>query len=75
MTQPKNRSEVRDALIKKIHRLQRRGENADRQIAELARMMKAEQNQRLRILSNRRFGRKRARQLRKTHGDFAFEAR
>ena len=75
MTQPKNPSELKDALIAKIHRLQRRGENADRQIAELERMMMSQQNRLLRTLSNKRFGRRKARGFRKRGGELAFHSK
>lgn len=72
MTQPTNREELKMALLAKIHRLQRQGKNADGQINELAAMMTAEQNRLLRTKSNDRFGRKKARQLRKQGGELAF---
>lgn len=73
MTQPKNREELKAALLAKIHRLQKQGKNADGQINALTNLMRAEQERLLRTKSNERFGRKKARQFRKRGGEFAFE--
>ena len=73
MTQPKNPDELRQALVAKIHRLQQQGKNADRQITELALMMMGQQKRLLRTLSNRRFGKRKARALRKKSGELVFQ--
>lgn len=75
MTQPNNRDEQRAALLAKIHRLQQAGQCADKQIAELVMLMTGEQNRMLRQLSNKRFGKRRARALKKKGGEFAFLGR
>ena len=64
--------ERREALIAKIHRMQQRGLNAERQIKALSAMMRNQQNQRLRTLSNKRFGKRKAREFKKTKGYLSF---
>jgi hypothetical protein len=68
MTQPRTPEELKAALIAKIHRLQQRGENADGQIKALMELMTAAQNRHLRVMSNKRFGKRRAKELRKQNG-------
>lgn len=62
--------EQRDTLIAKIHRMQKRGENVDGQIRALAVLLTGAQNRHLRTMSNKRFGRKKARDLRKAGAGF-----
>lgn len=73
MTQPKNREELKAALIAKIQRLREKGKDASGQILALTRMMAVEQDRLLRTKSNQRFGRLKARELRKAGGEFAFK--
>lgn len=75
MTQPSNRDEQRAALMAKIHRLQQAGQCADKQIAQLVTLMTGEQNRMLRQLSNKRFGKRHARALKKKSGEFAFRGK
>lgn len=74
VSMPPNK-DTKPELLAKIIRLQQQGKSADEQIRQLTAMMANEQRQLLRSASDKRFGRKIARQLRKKGGEYAFGPR